>query len=49
MAALVLECTGFPPFARALQREIEMPVFSWSALLDYAYPVVVYRDYYGHV
>ena len=25
MGALVLECTGFPPFARALQREIEMP------------------------
>ncbi|MCX6032438.1 MAG: aspartate/glutamate racemase family protein [Chloroflexi bacterium] len=49
MGALVLECTGFPPFARALQREIEMPVFSWGTLLDYAYSVVVHRDYYGHV
>jgi len=49
MGAMVLECTGFPPFARALQRQIDIPVFSWGTLLDYAYSVVVHRDYYGHV
>ncbi len=49
MGALVLECTGFPPFARALQRQINLPIFSWGTLLDYAYSVVVHRDYYGHV
>jgi hypothetical protein len=49
MAAMVLECTGFPPFARALQRQIDIPVFSWGTLLDYAFSVVVHRDYYGHV
>ena len=49
MGAMVLECTGFPPFARALQREINLPVFSWGTLLDYAYSIVVHRDYYGHV
>jgi hypothetical protein len=49
MGAMVLECTGFPPFARALQRAIEIPIFSWGTLLDYAYSVVVHRDYYGHV
>jgi hypothetical protein len=49
MGAMVLECTGFPPFARALQREIEIPVFSWGTLLDYAYSIAVHRDYYGHV
>jgi len=49
MGAMVLECTGFPPFARALQREIDIPIFSWGTLLDYAYSVVVHRDYYGHV
>ncbi|MCX6072104.1 MAG: aspartate/glutamate racemase family protein [Chloroflexi bacterium] len=49
MGAMVLECTGFPPFARTLQREIGIPVFSWGTLLDYAYSVVVHRDYYGHV
>ena len=49
MGAMVLECTGFPPFARALQRQIEIPVFSWGTMLDYAYSVAVHRDYYGHV
>lgn len=49
MGAMVLECTGFPPFARALQRELDIPIFSYSTLLDYAYSVVVHRDFYGHV
>jgi hypothetical protein len=37
------------PFARALQREIDIPIFSWSILLDYAFSVTVHQDYYGHV
>jgi len=49
MGAMVLECTGMQPFARALQREIDIPIFSWGTLLDYAYSAVVHRDYYGHV
>lgn len=49
MGAMVLECTGFPPFARAVQRQINIPIFSWGTLLDYAYSVVSHRDYYGHV
>jgi hypothetical protein len=49
MGAMLLECTGFPPFARALQRQIEIPIFSWGTLLDYAYSVVVHREYYGHI
>jgi hypothetical protein len=49
MGAMVLECTGFPPFARALQRAIEIPIFSYSTLHDLAYSVTVHRDFYGHV
>jgi Asp/Glu/hydantoin racemase len=49
MGAMVLECTGFSPFARAIQHAIHIPVLSWGTLLDYAYSVVVHRDYYGHV
>lgn len=49
MGAMLLECTGMQPFARALQREIDIPLFTWGTLLDYAYSVVVHRDYYGHV
>jgi hypothetical protein len=49
MGAMVLECTGMSPFARVLQREIDLPIFSWGTLLDYAYSVAVHRDYYGHL
>lgn len=49
IGAIMLECTGFQPFARAIQRELDLPVFSWSTLMDYAYSVVVHRDFYGHV
>jgi hypothetical protein len=49
IGALMLECTGMQPFARSVQREVDLPVFSWGTLLDYAYSVVVHRDYYGHV
>jgi hypothetical protein len=49
VGATLLGCTGMQPFARALQREIDIPIFSWGTLLDYAYSVVVHRGYYGHV
>jgi Asp/Glu/hydantoin racemase len=49
MGAMVLECTGFPPFARALQQKIDIPVFSYTTLLDYAYSIVVHREFHGHV
>ncbi|WP_425058312.1 hypothetical protein SCACP_29610 [Sporomusa carbonis] len=49
IGAIMLECTGMQPFARAIQREVDLPVFSWGTLLDYAFSVVAHRDYYGHV
>lgn len=49
MGVMLLECTGMQPFARSLQRQIDIPIFSWGTLLDFAYSVVVHREYYGHV
>ena len=49
IGAIMLECTGMQPFARGIQREIDLPIFSWGTLLDYAYSIVNHRDYYGHV
>ncbi len=49
VGAIMLECTGMQPFARAVQRAVDLPVFSWGTLLDYAWSVVSHRDYYGHV
>ena len=49
MGAMVIECGAAQPFARAIQRRIDIPVLSWGTLLDYAYSVVVHRDFFGHV
>jgi len=49
IGAIMLECTGFQPFARAIQRAVDLPVYSWATLMDYAYSVVAHRDFYGHV
>lgn len=47
IGALMLECTGFQPFARSIQREVQLPVFSWATLIEYAYSIVNHRDFYG--
>lgn len=49
MGALVMECTGFPPFARLVQQELDLPVFSYATLFDYAWSVVAHRDFHGHM
>lgn len=49
IGAFLFECTGMQPFARGVQAQIDLPVFSWGTLLEYAYSVVNHRDYYGHV
>ncbi len=49
MGAMLLFCTGFSPFARAIQRAINMPVYSYATMMDYAYSTAVHRDFYGHV
>lgn len=49
LRALLFECTGFQPFARAVQREVDLPIYTWSTLLEHVYSVVNHREYYGHV
>lgn len=49
LGAMVLECTGYPPFGRAVQQATGLPVFSWSTLLDFAWSAASHRDFYGHV
>jgi len=49
VGAIMMECTGMQPFARAVQRELNIPVFSWGTMMNLAYQSVVHNDYYGHV
>ena len=47
--AIAAECGYFAYFQKDVARHVSIPVFSWGTLLDYAYSIVVHRDYYGHV
>lgn len=49
MGAMIFECTGFPPFARDVQRIIDIPIYSWATLMDYANSTSVHREFYGNV
>ncbi len=49
IGAIILECTGFQIFGRAVQREIDLPVFSWATLMHYAYNVTNHMDFYGTI
>ncbi len=46
---IILECTGMQPFGRAIQRAVDLPVYSWSTLLDFAWSAASHRDFYGHI
>ncbi|GBC63889.1 aspartate/glutamate racemase family protein [Desulfonema ishimotonii] len=43
--AIVLECTNMPPFARAVQRAVRLPVFDAVTMVKYAHAVVCQQAY----
>ena len=48
IGAMVLECTGMPPFARA-RNASSVSLFQSGTLINHAYSTAVHRDYYRHV
>ncbi len=49
IGAIMLECTECSPLPGPFSGKVDLPVFSWGTLLDYAISVVNHRDYYGLV
>ena len=47
--AIAAECGYFAYFQKEIAGCVDIPVFSWGTLLDYAYAVTAHRDFYGHV
>ncbi len=45
VGSLVLECTNMPPYARAVQKAVGLPVFDVVTLINHARSVVVQRGY----
>ncbi len=45
IGAILLECAVFTPYAAAVQRRFQVPVFDFISLIDYAYSVTHRRSY----
>ncbi|MDR2302923.1 MAG: aspartate/glutamate racemase family protein [Deltaproteobacteria bacterium] len=47
IGAIMLERASLHTFAKAIQRELNLPVWSWGNFLDRAWSVVTFLDYHG--
>jgi len=49
VGALVLECTNMPPYAKAIQEAINLPVFDIFTLTDMVYHALVKQEIKGYM
>jgi Asp/Glu/hydantoin racemase len=47
VGAIVLECTNMPPYAAAIQREVNLPVFDIYTLVNMVYQAVARKEFRG--
>ena len=47
IAALLLQCSDLPPYAWAIQKELKLPVFDMTTLINWLYNAVVRRPFRG--
>lgn len=47
VGAIVLECTQLPPYAKAIQEAVNLPVFDIITLTNMVYSAVVRKDFSG--
>jgi len=47
VGAVVLECTNMPPYAAAIQKEIDLPIFDIYTLVIMVYHAVVKKNFSG--
>jgi aspartate/glutamate racemase len=47
VGAIVMECTNMPPYSKAVQDALKLPVFDIVTLIKYTYSLVVSQEYRG--
>ncbi|WP_134704477.1 aspartate/glutamate racemase family protein [Ammoniphilus sp. YIM 78166] len=45
--AILLECSMLPPYAEAVQKAVNLPVFDYITMINYVYSAVVKKRYAG--
>ena len=49
IGAVLLECTGLPPFADRIQEKTKLPVFDFIACVEWMHRAVVAKTYSGYI
>ncbi len=47
--AILFECTDLPPYAAAVQEAVDLPVFDYTTMINYAFSGLVRRRFEGFV
>ena len=47
IGALLLECSDLPPYAFAIQREINLPIFDFTTMIQYVHTALVRKEFQG--
>ncbi len=47
--AILLECSCLPPYARAIQKAIELPVFDYVTMINYVHSALVKESFEGKI
>jgi hypothetical protein len=49
IGAILLECSDMPPYAAAIQAELNLPVFDFITLIKFVHNAVAQKPYYGFI
>lgn len=47
IGALVLECSDLPPYAHAIQKEVNLPIFDFTTMIQYVHTALVRKEFQG--
>jgi len=47
IGALVLECSDLPPYAHAIQKEVNLPIFDFTTMIQYVHTALVRKEFHG--
>lgn len=47
LGAILLECSDLPPYAHAVQKAVNLPVFDFISMINYVHASMIKRPYYG--